>query len=327
VTDQGSDPDLLRRTLLKAAGVSAGLSLGAGAATSAAAQEDGGDGGANGPPEDPPAGATSIDPVFGLPSAGPNPCAGDAGTDCLDEFPQPTRPDHEVEMEIGLPGPLLALAGQGGISRATTASVNDIVADGQVVARDLHRPDASVTIHLPDGKSTSLTVTEIANLVADTRGFFFDPAGLHVQPGDVVTFSAETPDHAVAAYHERHGRQNRVPDSVPPIASPQIPVGGSWRYRFEKPGVYDCYCPPHQTFGMVWRVVVYGGSGPVPSLDVERTGRPPDDENVVPGILSGLDPNLPSSMAALETDVLDPENIVENGPVSWSQVVAAHRGS
>jgi hypothetical protein len=32
-------------------------------------------------------------------------------------------------------------------------------------------------------------------------------------------------------------------------------------------------------------------------------------------------------MAALETDVLDPENIVENGPVSWSQVVAAHRGS
>jgi plastocyanin len=327
VTDHEADPDLLRRTLLKAASVSAGFSLAAGAATSTAAQAGEGDGSGNGPPDGTPASERRLDPVFGLPSAGPNPCAGDAGADCVDEFPQPTRPDREVEMEIGLPGPLLALAEQGGLSRATTASINDVVADGQVVARDLHRPDASVTIALPDGGSTSLTVTEIANLVADSRGFFFDPAGIHVQPGDVVLFSAETPDHAVAAYHERHGRQNRVPDSVPPIASPQVPVGGSWRYRFEKPGVYDCYCPPHQTLGMVWRVVVYDGNGSVPSLDVEQTGRPPEDENAVPGILGGLDPNLPSSMAALETDVLDPENIVEDGPISWSQVVAAHRSS
>jgi hypothetical protein len=32
-------------------------------------------------------------------------------------------------------------------------------------------------------------------------------------------------------------------------------------------------------------------------------------------------------MAALEADVLDPENVVENGPIGWSAVVAAHRSS
>lgn len=74
-------------------------------------------------------------------------------------------------------------------------------------------------------------------MVAETHGFHFAPAGLHVQPGDVILFSGETPDHAVAASHERHGRQHTVPDGVGPKTSPLIPVGGYWLIKLTEPGV------------------------------------------------------------------------------------------
>lgn len=300
-----------RRAVLKAAGASAALSFGSGAA---AARADDARGRA----------ADGIDPVFGLASAGPNPCDGDASADCFEEFPEDVRPSHEVEVHIDVPGPLFALAAQGGLSELTTGTINEEVADGEVRARNLHRPDASVTIETPGG-SESLTVAEIAHLVADTEGFHYDPPGLHVMPGDVVVFSAETPDHGVAAFHERHGRQRRVPEGVGPIAAPLIPVGGYWLYRFDVPGVYDFYCPPHQVFGMVMRVVVHDGSGAVPDLAVGETGRPPEHHNFLPSIFEGLDPNLPSSHDALATDALAPERIVDEGSVPWSDVVAEHR--
>lgn len=73
------------------------------------------------------------------------------------------------------------------------------------------------------------------------------------------------------------------------------------------------------------RVVVHDGSGEVPSLDVENTGRPPEDENAIPSILGGLDPNLPSSREVLESDALAPERIVDEGSVPAAAVIAEHR--
>jgi hypothetical protein len=55
------------------------------------------------------------------------------------------------------------------------------------------------------------------------------------------------------------------------------------------------------------------------------TGRPPDEENFLPIILGGLDPNLPSAAAVLDSDALDPENIVSEGAVSWETVVEEYR--
>ncbi|WP_411966813.1 plastocyanin/azurin family copper-binding protein [Haloferax sp. YSSS75] len=175
-----------------------------------------------------------------------------------------------------------------------------------------------------DGEQTlTLTILEIAELLAETTAFHYEPTGISVEPGDVVLYSAETPDHGVAAYHERHGRQNRVPEGVGPISAPLVPVGGYWLYKFETPGVYDFYCPPHQIFGMVSRVVVTDGD--VPELSIEETGRPPEEMNVFPLFLQGLDPNLPSSAAVFDTDALTPENIVDEGSVSWETVVEEYR--
>ncbi|WP_435063837.1 cupredoxin domain-containing protein [Halobaculum sp. EA56] len=322
-----------RRTILKAAGASAAIGVGSGVAggrsrggTAAHGSEHGD--GSRGPPH--------IDPVFGKAVAGGNPCAnaGDGeppGDDCFDEFRPPLRPSSEVEVHIDVPGILFALASQGVLSEETTASINEAAADGSIAGDDdtLHKPDQSVTVDLPGGGTEEITVRQIARLVATMVGFHYDPAGLRVEPGDVVLFSAETPDHAVAAYHERHGRQNRVPSGAPPVSSPLIPVGGYWLYRFEDEGVYDLYCPPHQVFGMVMRVVVYDGSGDVPTVEDSvdpGTGRPPEDENWLPSVLGGLDPNVPSSAEALGTNALDPERIVSEDAVHWEEVVAEHRG-
>ncbi|SEO69041.1 Copper binding protein, plastocyanin/azurin family [Halogranum amylolyticum] len=314
-----------RRAVLAATGATTGMAFGMGT-VAAHGERERGDCGESDGPDGGAADPTALDPVFGVASQRRNPCSGAASSDCFEEFPRPIRPSHEVEMQIGLPGPLVALAEQGGLSRRTTESINEEVADGRVTPGNLHNPETTVSIRRSGGETESLTVTEIAQVVRATTGFHFNPAGIAVAPGDIVVFSAETPDHAVAAFHERHGRQNRVPDGVGPIASPLIPVGGYWLYRFETPGVYDLYCPPHQVFGMVMRVVVHEGDGEVPSPSIENTGRPPQAENELATILGGLDPNVPSSLEVLQAEVLAPENVVEEGTVTWDAVLKAHRG-
>ncbi|MFB6079439.1 MAG: plastocyanin/azurin family copper-binding protein [Haloferacaceae archaeon] len=315
---------LARRAILRVAGASAALSLGAGAV--ATAHDPGGDS-STPHPDDGSWHSDDVDPVFGKPSAGPNPCAGDASKDCFDEFHSSVQPSHEIEVHIEVPEILLLFGQFGDPGEVDVADVNAAVADGTVEEDELDSPDAEATIDLPDGSTRTLTAAEIARLLVRSDGFHYEPAGHHVRPGDVVLFSAETPDHGATVFHERHGRQNRVPEGAPPITAPVIPVGGYWLCRFEDEGVYDLYCPPHQVFGMVLRIVVSDGTGPVPSLRVAGDGRPPGTENLLPLVLGGFDPNVPSEAAALATDVLDPENVVSEDSVPWEDVVAEHRGS
>jgi plastocyanin len=288
--------DLTRRTVLKAGGGAAALTLGArtvSGSTGSGTTEQFSPG-------------TFVDPVFGLPSLGPNPCAGsghddhDANDDCLGAFPDLVRPAAKVAMHTDLPEAALAVVGAGGLSTETTAAVNEAVADGSLEGDDI--PDGG-----PMVGGERIPAEAVAQSLVDTVGFHFDPA------------------HGVAVYHEGHGRQNRVPDGVGPMASPLVPAGGYWLAQFETEGVYDFYCPAHQTLGMAGRFVVWDGSGDVPALDVENTGRPPQLENVMPAILGGLDPNLPSSADALASGPLAPQHIVDEGSVSWEAVVEAHR--
>ena len=50
--------------------------------------------------------------------------------------------------------------------------------------------------------------------------FFFQPTGLHVQPGDVVKFVFVTPDHNVVSMHPAFGMRRRVPTGVDAFSSP-----------------------------------------------------------------------------------------------------------
>jgi plastocyanin len=331
IREEGRKPttgSVLRRTVLRAAGASGALALGVGTAAAGgehATDDSGNDsGGSSGRAE--PTNPNEIDPIFGYASAEQNPCLGDSSEDCFDAFTPPVRPDHEIEMEIDIPELLFALGAQGVLSPETVAEINEAVDDGSVDEGELSDPDAEVTVELPDGSTETVTVGELAELLADTTGFHFEPAGITVSPGDVVLYSAETPDHGVTAYHELHGRQNRVPDGVGPVSSPIVPVGGYWLYRFDTEGVYDFYCPPHEPFGMVHRVVVTNDDdGDAPEPSIEDTGRPPVEVNLLPTLFGGLDPDVPSALAALESDALHPENVVSEGAVPWTEVVEEYR--
>ena len=138
--------------------------------------------------------------------------------------------------------------------------------------------------------------------------FYFEPTGLFIEPGDTVRFIADTPHHTVTALHQQHGYPvTRVPDGVGPFSSPVVPVGETWEYTFEEPGVYDLVCVPHEIFGMAIRVVVGEATGP---------GAQPVPEEFV---------GQQSSATLLAAPSLSPDNIMESGTVSWSEIGSEHK--
>lgn len=214
---------------------------------------------------DVPDGAPGIDPLFGWASGGPNPCMGDAPADCVEEAHPSITVDREVEVRIDLPGLASAAGSQGVLSEETTQSIDEAVRDGTVDRSVLHKPDESVEIQGPDGP-TSATVEEIAESLVSGIGFYFEPAGIHLTPGETVLFSVETPDHAVAAFHERHGRQNRVPDGVGPFTSPLTPGRRLLAPAVQATGRLRLLLPPRTRCSGWW--------GPSSSPASRRTRRP-----------------------------------------------------
>lgn len=168
----------------------------------------------------------------------------------------------------------------------------------------------------PDAEPPVEPDHEVQLLIGEREGgpvpeFYFDPVGLYVEAGDVVKFVMATPDHTVTAYHPALGRTQRVPDGVPAVSSPVLGGGTYWLYRFETPGVYDLYCAPHEPFGMAMRMVVGEATGPGAepvSMEEPAHGEPR--------------PPYQTSATVLADAALDPEAIVENGPVVWADLDA-----
>lgn len=90
--------------------------------------------------------------------------------------------------------------------------------------------------------------------------FFFDPVGLHVEPGEIVEFVSHNHEHTATSFHPGFGFPPRVPagrfSSPPLMGFEQQELHDSWYYEFTAPGVYDINCLPHLPFGMVMRIVV-----------------------------------------------------------------------
>ncbi|WP_418280443.1 plastocyanin/azurin family copper-binding protein [Halorubrum sp. DTA98] len=177
--------------------------------------------------------------------------------------------------------------------------------------------------------------------------FFFQPTGLHVEPGDVIKFVFETPDHTVTSYHPAFGMQRRVPPGVDPFSSPILgwdprslpddidmppaehggdeaaengdgddadamsaPTPSTWLYAFETPGVYDLECAPHEGFGMAMRVVVGTKSETAFETSAAEDLPPPRTGPVGFSRVVLTDPNL------------EPESILDTGRVEWAGLEA-----
>ncbi len=155
------------------------------------------------------------------------------------------------------------------------------------------------------------TTHEVMLIIEPVEGqpipeFYFEPTGLFIQPGDTINFNAQSPHHTVTAYHPLQGKPQRVPEGVEPFSSPMIPIGQSWSYTFEHPGVYDVWCGPHESYGMVMRIVVGEATGP--------------------GMTPPQDFGPEGTYGAAGTILLDPalaaERIMEVTSVSWREISA-----
>jgi plastocyanin len=146
--------------------------------------------------------------------------------------------------------------------------------------------------------------------------FYFEPSGLLIQPGQTVKFIASTPHHSVTAFHLLHGRMQRVPEGVPAFSSPILPVGTYWLYTFEKEGVYDMFCGPHEYFGMVMRIVVGSATG-LGTTAVPPPFPLPGEDQPIPPLLTGA--------LVLNDPALAPNNILGKGTVSWDEISADNK--
>lgn len=145
----------------------------------------------------------------------------------------------------------------------------------------------------------------------DTEGpeTFFDPVGLNVRPGGVVEFTVHGSGlHTVTAFDPKFNEPPFLvlPDRVPTdyaFTSPPVAEDDSWLYRFTEKGVYDLFCLPHVSLGMVMRIVV-SSEDPTPEKPQ------PDPEAPLP----------PNADAVLTDAALDPSNIVAEGEVAWGDL-------
>ena len=136
--------------------------------------------------------------------------------------------------------------------------------------------------------------------------FYFDPVGLRIAPGDIVSFpNLSEAEHTITAIHPRFfGLPQHVPDGVPGFSSPPVMPDERWLYQFDEPGVYDYMCLPHFDLGMVGRLVV------MPEDADEAPEAPPLAEDALP----------PAVSAVLGADQLDPSNVAAEGSVAWADL-------
>ena len=101
----------------------------------------------------------------------------------------------------------------------------------------------------------------------------FDPIGHHVELGTTVQFEIASGSHSATAY------EDRIPDEATPFDSGTISEG-SFEHTFDTPGTYDYYCRPHQSVGMVGRIVVGEPGGPAETTPIPD-GDVPNSERIV----------------------------------------------
>jgi plastocyanin len=113
---------------------------------------------------------------------------------------------------------------------------------------------------LPSRRLFSGGALEVIEMRSDALGsrVWFDPVGLHVEPGTTVRWIVRENVHTTTAYHPRNDHHSlRIPEHAAPWDSGfLVRPGAHFDVRLTVPGVYDYYCAPHEAAGMVGRIIV-----------------------------------------------------------------------
>jgi len=265
--------------------------------------------------------------------------------DTLDaDRPDPDRP-YSSDADSGSGRTHLGLDRRHLLKIAGIGAATSVLGTGAVLAKgNGYGPAQGTSIHpflgyteLPDSidptsfpKKPDHEVLSMIHLPPEeTCGpFHFDPVGLHVEPGEVVHWVAETDwslengnptgyiagDHTITAYSPVVSRQQRIPEGATPFSSPMIGVDVSWYYEFETPGVYDMYCGPHEDLGMVMRIVVGDVTDTSNFGDGYDPNSPPGPDN--PPLFDQVKP-LGAAPDVLAN--LDPQTILDDGKIEWDE--------
>ena len=106
--------------------------------------------------------------------------------------------------------------------------------------------------------------------------YYFNPAGLYVQPGQTVQWGA-LGRRSVRCFHPSlDNHELRIPENAKPFDSKAMGSrDGTFEFTFEVEGTYDFYSPAEEYLGMVGRIVVGkpGGPGEKPPGYGNREGR------------------------------------------------------
>ncbi|MBP1986481.1 plastocyanin/azurin family copper-binding protein [Halolamina salifodinae] len=116
-------------------------------------------------------------------------------------------------------------------------------------------------------------VHEVLMGSTDDGDYYFDPIGLHVEPGDTIRWTVDNGSHNVVSYDDR------IPEGAEPFES-EIISEGTIEMTFSTEGTYDYYCMPHQSLGMVGRFVVGEAGGPAEGSMPEH-GDVPESSTIV----------------------------------------------
>ncbi|MDZ7779004.1 MAG: plastocyanin/azurin family copper-binding protein [Gemmatimonadota bacterium] len=155
---------------------------------------------------------------------------------------------------------------------------------------------SAVGSHAP-GDTTGLPPRVVA-LRSEAGTFRFDPVGILLEPESDLHWLNMGDFHTTTAFHPEYddllaaGVPLRIPEEAEPWHSGMLGLtaGTQFTHRFTVEGVYDYFCQPHYSFGMVGRVVVgRPGSGPAVGNPLPETpptlreNMPAVDEIVGPG--------------------------------------------
>jgi len=97
--------------------------------------------------------------------------------------------------------------------------------------------------------------------------WYFDPIGVHIQPGQRVRWRCRKWGGSVTAFHPSHDNHElRIPEDARPFDSGILIEGDNPRARFEwvfeEEGTYDYYSRRQERLGAVGRIVVGSPGGP-----------------------------------------------------------------
>lgn len=113
----------------------------------------------------------------------------------------------------------------------------------------------------------------------DGSHVWFDPVGLHIEPGQTVRWVNLDPgnSHTATAYHPNNfERPRRIPEGAEPWDSDYLLPDESFSVTLTVEGVYDFYCVPHEHAGMVGRIIVgQPGRSPAASVAAQAAGGDP----------------------------------------------------